>query len=65
MTSTDKQLKLALELKDDVLERYRPGIIILFGSVGPGDFDELGDVDLLVVIDIIVFKIAFELFKLL
>ena len=46
-----EKMRLALELKEALLEVYDPEAIILFGSLGRGDADEFSDVDLLLVIE--------------
>lgn len=48
-STVKEQIKLAMLLKDTILETYNPEVIILFGSLGRGDTDEFSDVDLLVV----------------
>jgi predicted nucleotidyltransferase len=47
----EKQLELAMLLKDAILGSYDPETIILFGSLGRGDADEFSDVDLLAVME--------------
>jgi predicted nucleotidyltransferase len=46
-----EQMRIALDLKEALLKAYDPEAIILFGSLGRGDGDELSDVDLLVVVE--------------
>jgi predicted nucleotidyltransferase len=48
---TKEQMRLAMELKEALLEVYDPEAVILFGSLGRGDADEFSDVDLLLVIE--------------
>jgi predicted nucleotidyltransferase len=51
MVHTANQMRLAIALKDALLDAYDPEAIILFGSLGRGDADEFSDVDLLVVME--------------
>jgi predicted nucleotidyltransferase/HEPN domain-containing protein len=51
MPRKQKQMKLAMALKQALLDSYDPEAIILFGSLGRGDADEFSDVDLLVVME--------------
>jgi predicted nucleotidyltransferase len=46
-----EQMKIAIALKDAILDAYDPEAIILFGSLGRGDADEFSDVDLLIVME--------------
>ena len=49
--NTAKQMRLAMALKEGLLDAYDPEAVILFGSLGRGDADEFSDVDLLVVLE--------------
>jgi len=51
MGDTTEQMKIAIALKDAILDAYDPEAIILFGSLGRGDADEFSDVDLLIVME--------------
>jgi len=51
MPLTEEQTRLALDLKEAILNAYDPEAIILFGSLGRGDADEFSDVDLLLVME--------------
>ena len=51
MGRTAEQMKLAMALKEAVVDAYDPQAIILFGSLGRGDSDEFSDVDLLIVME--------------
>jgi predicted nucleotidyltransferase len=51
MSTTAEQMAIALDLKEALLKAYDPEAIILFGSLGRGDGDELSDVDLFVVVE--------------
>lgn len=51
MVRTAKQMRLAMALKETLLDAYAPEAIILFGSLGRGDADEFSDVDLLIVME--------------
>jgi predicted nucleotidyltransferase len=48
---TAEQMRLAMALKEALVEAYDPEAVILFGSLGRGDADEFSDVDLLVVLE--------------
>jgi predicted nucleotidyltransferase len=51
MVRTAKQMRIAMALKEALLDAYAPEAIILFGSLGRGDADEFSDVDLLIVME--------------
>jgi predicted nucleotidyltransferase len=51
MVRTAKQMRLAMALKEALLDACDPEAIILFGSLGRGDADEFSDVDLLIVME--------------
>jgi predicted nucleotidyltransferase/HEPN domain-containing protein len=51
MVHTEKQMRLAMTLKEALIDAYDPEAVILFGSLGRGDADEFSDVDLLVVME--------------
>lgn len=51
MAPTQKQIRLAVALKEALLDAYDPEAVILFGSLGRGDADEFSDVDLLLVME--------------
>ena len=51
MVRITKQMRLAMALKEALLDAYDPEAIILFGSLGRGDADEFSDVDLLIVME--------------
>jgi len=44
-------MRLAMALKEALVDAYDPEAIILFGSLGRGDADEFSDVDLLIVME--------------
>jgi predicted nucleotidyltransferase len=46
-----EQMRLAMALKEALVDAYDPEAIILFGSLGRGDADEFSDVDLLIVME--------------
>jgi len=51
MARTEEQIRLAVALKQALLDAYDPEAVILFGSLGRGDADEFSDVDLLLVME--------------
>jgi predicted nucleotidyltransferase len=51
MSDAADQMKLAVAMKDALLDAYDPEAVILFGSLGRGDADEFSDVDLLIVME--------------
>ena len=51
MARIEKQIRLAMALKEALLDAYDPEAIILFGSLGRGDADEFSDIDLLLVME--------------
>ncbi len=51
MLLKNNQMRLAMKLKDAILDAYDPEIVILFGSLGRGDADEFSDIDLLVIME--------------
>jgi len=46
-----EQMRLAMALKEALVDAYDPEAIILFGSLGRGEADEFSDVDLLIVME--------------
>jgi len=51
MVHTAEQMRLAMALKEALLDAYDPEAMILFGSLGRGDADDFSDVDLLIVME--------------
>jgi uncharacterized protein len=48
----DKQTYIVNRLKDILIDRYNPELIILYGSTARGDTDEFSDIDIMVIMDV-------------
>lgn len=48
----DKEAYIVNRLKDFLIDRYNPELIILYGSTARGDTDEFSDIDMMVIMDV-------------